>query len=96
MAKVAAVQKYKASAVAEAAKLSHDDYKNIKHFNKIEMANYLQTVFARGYQVGFDEGVKSVTGEQEAPKAKVTKKKIDPPAETEAPEAKGQDADADN
>lgn len=96
MAKVATVQKYKASAVAEAMKLSHEDYKNIKHMDKIAMANYLNTVAVRAYQAGFEAGVKSVTGEQEAPKAKVTKKKIDPPAEPAAPEEKGQDADADN
>lgn len=82
MAKVRTVQKYKASAVAEAMKLSHEDYKNIKHMDKIAMANYLNTVAARAYQAGFEAGVKSVNTTDDLKKYKVTK--IDPPAEQEA------------
>lgn len=81
MAKVRTVQKFKSAAVNEAAKMPHEDYKRIKHMPKVELVNYIRSVYGSGYKAGFDAGVKSVTPADEK-KYKVTK--IDPPAEQEA------------
>ena len=57
--------------------MRREDYKAVKHMDKIQMEKYLQTV----YQRGFDAGVKSVIAK--------TKAAIQAKAAGGAPEAEG-------
>lgn len=47
---------YKPEAVEMAKGISHQDYKAIKHMNKIELAMYLHHIYTRG----FEDGARSV------------------------------------
>ncbi len=53
---------YKPEAVEMAKGISHQDYKAIKHMNKIELAMYLHRIYTRG----FEDGKTSVTGVRQA------------------------------
>ena len=59
---------------AEQMPMSKEDWQRIKHFNKVEMAMYIQGV----YQQGFKAGVESV-------KPKVTKTPVEKPADDPEP-----------
>lgn len=42
------------------ALMHREDYKAIKHMNKAEMTSYLQRIYQRGYNAGYQAAVKSV------------------------------------
>lgn len=57
-------------AIKFAEKMSREDYKAIKHMSKIDLAEYLQRVWRRGYEVGKEAGLKEAkAGAPAAPAA---------------------------
>lgn len=70
MSKLRMVQKYRDEAVKAAAKLTHDSYKAIKHFNKIEMVAFMTRVSQDGFLAGYEAAQKEFApAENEAPDA---------------------------
>lgn len=51
---------YTDEAVKRAAEISREDYKTIKHMDKVALAAYLSRVWKRGYDAGYQAAVKSV------------------------------------
>lgn len=51
---------YTDEAVKRAAEISREDYKAIKHMDKVALASYLSRVWKRGYDAGYQAAVKSV------------------------------------
>lgn len=51
---------YTDEAVKRAAEISREDYKTIKHMDKVTLAAYLSRVWKRGYDAGYQAAVKSV------------------------------------
>lgn len=51
---------YTDEAVKRAAEISREDYKAIKHMDKVVLAAYLSRVWKRGYDAGYQAAVKSV------------------------------------
>lgn len=47
------VQKYTDKAIERAKSLTKEDYRRIKHMNKIELANYLDHLYALAYSDGY-------------------------------------------
>ena len=43
---------YTDEAVKRAAEISREDYKAIKHMNKVELTHYLSRIYKRGYEAG--------------------------------------------
>lgn len=62
--KARTVKKYTAEAVKKSEQLSRDDYKRIKHMDKVTMAAYLDHLFFRGYQAGY-EAAKQVMSKED-------------------------------
>lgn len=52
MSKGRTVSKYTDQAVSVASQMKREDYKAIKHMNKIELAAYLGRIWRRGYEAG--------------------------------------------
>lgn len=54
------IRAYRATdeAVKLADRLSHDEFKTVKHMGKIELAAYLHRVFKRGYDKGREDGIR--------------------------------------
>ena len=63
--KIRMVQQYKDEAVQAASKLSRETYKQIKHFNKIEMAVFLQRVTMDGFKAGYEAAKKEFAPAEE-------------------------------
>ena len=53
-------------AIKFAEKMSREDYKAIKHMSKIDLAEYLQRVWRRGYEVGKEAGLKEAAAKASA------------------------------
>ena len=70
MSKLRMVQKYRDEAVKAAAKLTHDSYKAIKHFNKIDMVAFMTRVSQDGFRAGYEAAKKEFApAENETPAA---------------------------
>lgn len=52
MAKMRTVKKYTDEAVKQSQQMSREDYKAIKHMDKIQLTAYMQRVYWRGYKAG--------------------------------------------
>lgn len=66
---------YTDEAVKRAAEISREDYKAIKHMDKVALAAYLSRVWKRGYDAGYQAAVKSVAPQlREAAELKVANK----------------------
>lgn len=65
MSKLRMVQKYRDEAVKAAAKLTHDSYKSIKHFNKIEMVAFMTRVSQDGFRAGYEAAKKEFAQAEE-------------------------------
>ena len=50
--KTRTVQVYTDEAVKAASRMTHDDYKAIKHMSKIDLVAYLTRIYQRGFQAG--------------------------------------------
>ncbi len=50
MSKVVAVHKYTDNAVTDAKELTKEQYKKVKHMDKIQLINLLRRIYKRGYQ----------------------------------------------
>ena len=67
MAKMVAARRATQKAIELADSVSHDEYKSIKHMNKVELVDYMRRVWQRGYDIGHEAGVREA---QEAVNAK--------------------------
>ena len=76
MSKVRMVQIYRDEAVAEAAKLTHESYKSIKHMNKIELVAFMKRISHDSFKAGYEAARKELMSDSK-----------DTPAETTAEEA---------
>ena len=50
MSKAVTVHKYTDNAVADAKELTKEQYKKVKHMDKIQLTNLLRRIYKRGYQ----------------------------------------------
>lgn len=66
MSKLRMVQMYRDEAVKAAAKLTHDSYKSIKHFNKIEMVAFMTRVSHDGFRAGYEAAKKEFAQAEES------------------------------
>ena len=57
MSNVRMAQKYTKKAVSTMDKLSHDEYKRIKHMPKLDLIAYLSRVWNDGYEAGRTAGI---------------------------------------
>ena len=65
---VRTVRKYTEKAIEESALVKREDYKAIKHMDRVQLSHYLQLVYAKGY----DAGLMSVQVKKEEPTAEET------------------------
>lgn len=63
--KVRMVQMYRDEAVKAATKLTHEDYKKIKHFNKIEMVAFMTRISQEGFRAGYEAAKKEFAPAEE-------------------------------
>ena len=59
MGKMVAARRATKTAIDLADSVSHEEYKSIKHMNKVELVAYMRRVWQRGYDVGHEAGVKA-------------------------------------
>lgn len=59
MGEIRTVRKRTAFGMEQARQLSREQYKSIKHMDKVELADYLGRVFRRGHEAGYDVGYKA-------------------------------------
>lgn len=59
MGEVRTVRKRTAFGMKQAQQLSREQYKTIKHMDKVELADYLGRVFRRGHEAGYEGGYKA-------------------------------------
>lgn len=52
MSKTRMVKKYTDEAMKQSQQISREDYKAVKHMDKVQMTAYLQRVYRRGYEAG--------------------------------------------
>ncbi|MBO4676816.1 MAG: hypothetical protein J5633_04655 [Oscillospiraceae bacterium] len=67
MAKKRTVRVYTADALENAKKLEPEAWRKIKHFDKVQMAAYIQSVYMDGFQKGFELGRKEAGKDAPAP-----------------------------
>lgn len=60
MSKTRMVKKYTDEAMKQSQQISREDYKAVKHMDKVQLTAYLQRVYKRGYDAGYQAAVKSV------------------------------------
>jgi len=58
MAKMVAARRATQNAINLADSVSHDEYKSIKHMNKVELVDYMRRVWQRGYDIGHEAGIR--------------------------------------
>lgn len=49
---VRTVRKYTEKAIEESALVKREDYKAIKHMDRVQLSHYLQLVYKKGYDAG--------------------------------------------
>ena len=59
MAKDRKVQRYTADAMHSSFMIDRETYKNIKHMDKVQLANYLEAIYKKAYEKGFEAGKKA-------------------------------------
>lgn len=59
MGEVRMARKRTAFGMEQARQLSRDQYKQIKHMDKVELADYLGRVYRRGREAGYEAGYKA-------------------------------------
>ena len=57
---------YKPDAVKIAEQMKREDYKAIKHMDKVTLANYLSRVWMRGYEAGVEAMEDALKSEDDA------------------------------
>ena len=68
MGGVRTVRKYTEKAIEESALVKREDYKAIKHMDRVQLSHYLQLVYAKGY----DAGLMAAQAKKEEPPAEET------------------------
>ena len=58
MGKTVMARRATKTAIEFADSVSHEEYKSIKHMNKIELVDYMRRVWQRGYDIGHEAGVR--------------------------------------
>ena len=58
MGKMVAARRATKTAIDLADSVSHEEYKSIKHMNKVDLVLYLRRVWERGYEVGHEDGLR--------------------------------------
>ena len=69
MSNTRTVQRFTDKAVERANLIPKEEYKAIKHMNKIELAHYLSQVYARGYNEGYKDCTEKHKAEANSPAA---------------------------
>lgn len=59
MGEVRTAQKHTDFGMKQARQLSREQYKKIKHMDKVELADYLGRVYRRGREAGYEAGYKA-------------------------------------
>jgi len=71
MAEERPVRKYTGAANEFAMVLDRETYKKIKHMDKVTLANYLVSVYQKGYLAGLNASITKAEPESEAKGAEV-------------------------
>ena len=58
MGKVVPARRATQKALDLADSVSRDEYKSVKHMNKVDLVLYLRRVWERGYEVGHEDGLR--------------------------------------
>lgn len=66
MAEERPARKYTKEANEFALVLDRETYKNIKHMDKVTLANYLMSVYQKGYLAGVKAGITKAESEAES------------------------------
>lgn len=69
MSKTRMVKKYTDEAMKQSQQLSREDYKAIKHMDKVQLTAYLQRVYNRGYMDGVTATAEAAANEQKSEEA---------------------------
>ena len=71
MAKTRMDKKYTGEVMKQAQQMSREDYKAVKHMDKVQMIAYLQRIYRRGYEAGVKPEATPQKAEQAAAEAVV-------------------------
>lgn len=69
MAKTRMDKKYTGEVMKQAQQMSREDYKAVKHMDKVQMIAYLQRIYRRGYEAGVKAEATRQKAEQAAAEA---------------------------
>lgn len=69
MSKPRMVKKYTDEAMKQSQQISREDYKAIKHMDKVQLTAYLQRVYHRGYMDGVAATAEAAANEQKSEEA---------------------------
>lgn len=64
MSKTRMVKKYTDEAIEQSLQISREDYKAVKHMDKVQLTAYLRRVFLRGYDAGVDAAKAAAKGQK--------------------------------
>ena len=63
------VKKYTDEAMEQSKQISREDYKAIKHMDKVQLTAYLQRIYRRGYMDGVTATAEAAANEQKSEEA---------------------------
>ena len=69
MSEIRTVKKRTAFGMKQAQQLSREQYKTIKHMDKVELADYLGRVYRRGYEAGYEAAIEQAKAQVAADEA---------------------------
>lgn len=70
MSKVVRVMRYSDKAIAAAAGIKREDYKAVKHMDRVQLADYLGRIYRRGYEAGYKASKDEMIAAREEPAPK--------------------------
>lgn len=69
MGEIRTARKRTAFGMEQARQLSREQYKTIKHMDKVELADYLGRVYRRGYEAGYEAAIEQAKAQVAADEA---------------------------
>lgn len=72
MSKVVQVKRYSNKDIAAAAGIKREDYKAVKHMDRVQLAYYLGRIYRRGYEAGYKAGKDGTIAAPDEPATETT------------------------
>lgn len=63
MSKTRTVRRYTDGSIEKSRTISRDTYKRVKHMDKVEMTAYLEALYAKGYEAGYNAAIDKIAAE---------------------------------